>query len=166
MNLERIAEEGKGNKNLETIKRIENKKNPSVNDILTSWPFVVVFILSFIKSFTNFSYNGLSKEFGMYFIGDDMFITKMSLAGIVISLFFRFNLGRIYNSLGIRMTYLINYIVEILCGIVLLIYGENKMGFTIYLFLNKLSGCISFLYYNLLKVQIIISYEYLIIIHI
>ena len=118
---------------------IRDSVKPLVSNVLFSKEFILIFILTSIKSFSCFFYEQNIKEIGNYMIEDDLFITKVAMFGAFLNFLMRFSIGKLYKIIGIKMLYAINMILEMIQSLVLIFYGKTYLGFTIFIFIWRTS---------------------------
>ena len=106
---------------------------PSISTVLFSTEFLLVFLLTSIKSFSGFFYGENVKEIGNYMIEDDLFVTKVAVVGAFLNFLMRFSIGKLYEIFGIKMLYAINMMLEMSQSLVLIFFGKTYLGFTVFI---------------------------------
>ena len=119
----------------------KNKKTPkSETKILFSLGFMSVFLLTCVKSYTNFFFNENLKEIGIYFMEDDGLVTILALVGAIFNFLIRFAMGSLYEVLGLKLLYLANMCCEMIQSLILINFGRSLTGYVIYTFIFRSSA--------------------------
>ena len=128
-------------------KQIMPQEKMSLMKVLFSRQFIIIFLISYFKTSTNFFYSGEMKIYGMMLIHDDMFITKACLVGIVLAIIMRLSTGSLFKRLGFKGTYLINIGFEICSSMLYFFFGKHKLFFGIAVLLVRTSTGMLFCFY-------------------
>lgn len=123
--------------NLKEKQKLESAK---ITKILMSSQFLILYIVTLLKCSSNFFYSDYFKEFGMYFIKDDIYLGLMVMIGVVFNFLSRVSMGKIYNLFGLKMCYFLNIILEIFCALFLLFGATNKVFFGLFMMTNRVSS--------------------------
>lgn len=118
-------------------KRKDQQGKKQLLEILLSFEFGVVFVVSFVKCGTCFIYGSLFKEIGIYMVKDDLFVTISSTISMVFSILIRFGMGRLTDRLGIKSTYYLNLAVFLMANSCMTFFGRTKSGFLASLCINR-----------------------------
>jgi Na+/melibiose symporter-like transporter len=130
----------KSSENEKVIKKENTQPAEPVLKVLFSFGFISVFLVSGFKICTNFIYAGCFKDYGIYFLKDDQFSSTMALIGTFFNITVRIFMGKITDSLGFHLTYIINLTFEFLVPFLFYFYGTHKIAFAIALFILRSSS--------------------------
>ena len=124
---------------------VNDNPNPENNfeqlkKIMLSSPFIIIYLITLIKTTSNFYFSAEIKTLGMFYVNDDYFLTNIISVGIFFSFFTRLAIGMIYNYMGMRLTYFINILFEMLCSVFLFFSGHSKTGFLIFVLCSRISS--------------------------
>ena len=114
--------------------------NPQIVRLLFSADFIVMYLITLLKTSSSFYCSAEIKTIGMLLIGDDAFLTKIILGGILLSMSTRLSMGWIYNFFGMKMTYFVNLLFELLSVVFLFFFGHRKLGFAAFGIFTRISS--------------------------
>ena len=137
------------------LEQIMPQEKMSLMKVLFSRQFIIIFLISYFKTSTNFFYSGEMKIYGMMLINDDMFITKACLVGIVFAIIMRLSTGRLFKRLGFKGTYLVNIGFEMCSSMLYFFLGTHKLFFGIAVLLVRTSTGMLLCFYMYLCIYII-----------
>lgn len=130
----------KENQNKIVVPEVKEDPPKSEFEVLFSVGFLSVYLIAAVKGCTNFMFSGLFKEFGMYFVKDDLFTSQCAIIGIFLNLITRFFMGKITEKLGIKWVYVLNMVLELLCSSTIYFFGGNKIGFFFFIAFSRVSS--------------------------
>lgn len=108
--------------------------------ILFSVKFLVIYLLTATKSYSNIFIGQNLKEFGLSLVEDDYFVTKVTMIGGIFNLIARFSMGWLYKFLGFRLLYFLNMSLEMIYLAILILVARSLVGFTIFAFIWRASS--------------------------
>ena len=117
----------------------EVKKNLIWNNIF-SFKFLVMYMITLIRTLTCFYYGGEFKYFGMFLINDDAFLTKVALGAFVLNFLMRLSVGKLYESFGLTCMYFVNIIINLGMSVSLLFYGHSYTAVFMFICFQRLSS--------------------------
>lgn len=112
----------------------------SIWSVVWSYQFVLIYLVTLIKTSSNFYYSCEMKGIGLVLIGDDKFVTNTISFGILMSFFMRLSMGFIFQLFGLKMTYLTNVLLEIIDMVLLFFGGRSKSFYFMFIMCNRLSS--------------------------
>lgn len=138
---------------LENLLQKNQNKSPHIKErsVLLSAGFLIPNLLTLTKSMSTFFFGENLKEIGLYFIKNDTTVTFIALITSVLNLFIRFNMGALYDLIGLKKLFLLNTITEILSSLILVLFAEYTIGFLAFAIIWRCSNGRSYLYRNLTK---------------
>ena len=116
------------------------KESFSLLKIVFSKDFIILFLLTNSKTFTNFVYGDNFSEIGMALIQDNDFITKLTIFGGIFNFVTRYQMGNLYNIFGLKKLYLINFLLEMTESLILYFFGSHKWGFVLFMIIFRCSS--------------------------
>ena len=76
----------------------------------------------------------------MKMIGDDLFLTQVTVATSVTTILIRLGMGTIEKIFGFSGMYYLNIAINCLSSLAILCFGYTKTGFAVFFLFNRLSG--------------------------
>lgn len=108
--------------------------------LLCSAQFLAVYLLTVTKSYSNIFIGQNLKEFGLALVGDDYFVTKVTMMGGTFNLIARFSMGWLHKALGFRRLYLLNMGLEMTYLAILIYFARSRVGFSVFAFIWRASS--------------------------
>lgn len=130
----------------------EKEEEESELKYLFTVEFLAVFLVCSIKCCTSFLFTGFLKEFGMFYLKDDKFVTQIGIIGFLFALGTRFSMGALYSCLSLKGLHILNLFFETGSMLCMPFLGSYKMGFLFFYALNRMSNGI------LLFLQVIVLF--------
>lgn len=112
----------------------------SIWEVILSRQFMLIYLIALIKTSSNFYFNCEIKVFGLFYIENDKSVTNIVCYGIFVSIFMRLGMGYVYKLLGLKMTYFMNLVFEMLTCYFLYFWGHFQLGFFLFVISNRVSA--------------------------
>ena len=107
---------------------------------LLTCKFILLYVVSFLKTGVSFYYSNHVKIIGMTLIGDDRILTYAMIPGFLTNLFVRLSAGFFYKKFGFNVMYYTQISSNFLCSMILLKYGNLCTGFFAFVIMQRVSS--------------------------
>ena len=111
-----------------------------VLDKLLSCKFILLYVVSFLKTGVSFYYSNQIKIIGMTLIGDDRVLSLAMIPGFLTNLFVRLSAGFFYKRFGFNVMYYIQISSNFFCSMILLKCGTFRAGFFAFVIMQRVSS--------------------------
>lgn len=113
----------------EKMQQMEDEvKKKLVKKNIFSFKFLVLYMITLIRTLTGFYYGGEFKYIGMRLINDDNFITQVAMGAFFLNFMIRFLFGKMHEKFGILCLYYFNIITNFLMSFSLLVLDRSYTG--------------------------------------
>lgn len=107
---------------------------------LFSGKFILIYIVTVLRTGVSFYYSNQMKLLGMNLINDDRFISRMTIFGFIVNLTVRLNVGKLYNYMGFNGLYCVQIVSNFTCSVILFYFGHFKLGYLMFMLIQRISS--------------------------